>query len=483
MTYLMAARSAQLPAFDTPYENVNDLEALARDAMQGKALGLDGKVALNFEQIEIINNIFNLTASEYEEYQRYLDKYEGGCHIVDGKFLAPPVIKTLKEKVKNRVYQPKRYGVSTTIGRTKAYGLDYRNAYVGQIVKASCSTTVDESWITSWQALVQTGNPLETDHHFCRSLGLEGRLVPFQLLVNLGLCLMVESFSESSIFHLGISNAVYRKAVYVGDTLRSFLLIDGIVPSSKKKYTIFKTRMALVNQKDEVVVRMNRNSLFPYFSPADNDEAKDRPQNLAAVFFDETASTGFREKLLAGSTRIAAMLTDQHETFQPEELILHSLARPMGLSNSIAYSTLYKNTHPLHINNARYGMEGLVVCGGFIIPIIHGAASRDIRFALDHEIIDTMHINKIHHEDAIGAMTYVIAAERISDQIECLTLRTFGLKNLDPERDLSAVPIPNEILQSPRIKPQDIEKLCKAFCPQLQGRICARMTWRLWRVV
>jgi len=241
--------------------------------------------------------------------------------------------------------------------------------------------------------------------------------------------------------------------------------------------------MVLVNQHDEVVVRMNRNSLFPYFTPARNGETNDRPQHLAAVYFDQPASTEFRERLFKRSASVAAARTDQHEAFHQGELILHSLTRPMGLSNSIAYSTLYKNTHPLHINNARYGMEGLVVCGGFIIPIIHGAASRDIRFALDHEIIDTMHINKIHHDDAIGAMTYVINAEMISDKIECLTLRTFGLKNIDPEHDLSSVAIPNEILQSPKIKPQDIEKLCQAFCPQLQGRICARMTWRLWRVV
>ena len=162
------------------------------------------------------------------------------------------------------------------------------------------------------------------------------------------------------------------------------------------------------------------------------------------------------------------------------DLILHSITRPMGLSNSLLYSTLYKNTHPLHINSARYGMDGLVVCGGFVIPLIHASASRDIRFALDHEIVDTMHINKIHHEDSVGAMSYILDSV-IEDGIECLTIRTFGLKNVDAEKELFKLDIPIELLASPKIKPSEIELLCKVYCPELQQKICARLTWKMWR--
>ena len=126
-------------------------------------------------------------------------------------------------------------------------------------------------------------------------------------------------------------------------------------------------------------------------------------------------------------------------------------------------------------------MEGLVVCGGFIIPIIQGIASRDIRFAMDQEIIDTMHINKIHHEDCIGAMSYIVNVERLLDGVECLTIRTFGLKNLDAQEHLGQVNIPLELLKSPEIKPREIELLCKTYAPELSNRICARMTWKLWR--
>ncbi len=483
MIYLSAAREAGLYAFDTPFENVKNILGLEQDANDSMKMGLDGKVALNFEQQEKINNIFGLNLAKKKKYEKILGQYQGGCQIIDGEFVAPPIVKKIKQELKKRIYQPMRSKVSSRKGRTIAYGLDYKNAYPGQIVSSPYEVTIDESWITSWQSMVQTGNPLETSLDFCSKLGLKGRLVPFQNLVNLGLCLVVETFSESSLFHLGISNVVYERPVFTGDTLRSVMILDEMVPASNMKYTIFKTRMILVNQHNQRVISMNRNSLFPYIDPVNMPARIEQNKHRDFPLFEEESFSYLRHKIFRASKTIDAPMLQNQEQFEKDDLILHSITRPMGLSNSLAYSTLYKNTHPLHINNARYGMEGLVVCGGFIIPMIHGSASRDIRFALDHEIIDTMHINKIHHDDAIGAMSYIVDVEKIDEHIECLTIRTFGLKNIDAERDLIDLEIPDDLLASPSIKPREIELLCKTYCPELHHKICARMTWKMWRKV
>ena len=69
-------------------------------------------------------------------------------------------------------------------GKIIKYGLDYKNAYPGLVVPSPYETTVDESWITGWQGMVQTGNPLETSLEFCLELGLEKRLIPFECLIN-----------------------------------------------------------------------------------------------------------------------------------------------------------------------------------------------------------------------------------------------------------------------------------------------------------
>ena len=481
MRYLNGAREGGLYAFDTPFEDVKNIPGLEKDAKDSLKIGLDGKVALNFEQLEKINTIFGLNPVQKKNYEHILGQYKGGCQIIDGKFIAPPIIKKINIELQKRIYQPMRSKVSSRRGRTIAYGLDYKNSFPGQIISSPYEVTIDESWITSWQSMVQTGNPLETSLDFCKKLGLKGRLVPFQNLVNLGLCLVVESFSESSLFHLGISNVVYERPVFTGDTLRSVMILDEMQPASNMKYTIFKTRMILVNQHNQRVVSMNRNSLFPYLDPIHMMPKMPQDGHRDFPLFQDEAYSYLRHKLLRVSKKLNLPMLQNQANFKKDDLILHSITRPMGLSNSLAYSTLYKNTHPLHINSTRYGMEGLVVCGGFIIPIMHGSASRDIRFALDHEIIDTMHINKIHHEDTIGAMSYIVDVEKVNEHIECLTIRTFGLKNIDAERDLKEVDIPDDLLQSPVIKPREIELLCKTYCPELHHKICARMTWKMWR--
>ncbi len=479
--YLWAAKEARIAAFDTPFENVKDLGGLEKDAKASKSLGLDGKVALSFDQVNTINRIFRIPAKRKEEINKVLSKYKGGCEIIDGQFIAPPIVKKLKRELHKDVYKPVKAKPYSVRGKVINYGLDFRNAYPGMVVLSPYETTVDESWITNWQGMVQTGNPLETSLEFCLELGLEKRLIPFECLVNLGLCLAVESFSESSLFHLGISNVIYEKPAYVGDTIRSVMILDKISPSSSKKYSVFMTRMVLLNQHNERVVSMHRNSLFPYIKHEDLNGPKEDELSPYSKYFSG-AKTYLRDSILENARKSSEPILINETSFLKGDLILHSITRPMGLSNSLLYSTLYKNTHPLHINSARYGMEGLVVCGGFIIPIIHASASRDIRFALDHEIIDTMHINSIHHEDSIGAMSYILDSE-IEDGIECLTIRTFGLKNLDAENDLFKLDIPIELLASPKIKPSEIELLCKVYCPELQQKICARLTWKMWRKV
>jgi len=477
--YLLAAREAGIAAFDTPYENVKDLSAAETDAIEARNIGLDGKVALSKDQVHLINKVFKILPTRKDHIKSLLSKYDEGCQIIDGEFLAPPVVKRLKKEMHKGSFKVVKAKTPAVKGRQIKYGLDYRNSFKGQVVPSPYETTMDESWIMGWQSMVQTGNPLETSVEFCKALGLEKRIIPFQCLVNMGLCMAVESFSESSLFHLGISNVVYERAAYAGDTIRSIMIIDDIVPSSNKKYTVFKTRMVLLNQKNEKVVSMNRNSLFPYLAPEDIKTGVEKTHFKDLLLF-ELEKTTLRSKLLEKAKELDHWMLKNPPAFSKGELVLHSICKPLGLSNSLAFSTLYKNTHPLHINNARYGMEGLVVCGGFIIPLIHASASRDIRFALDHEIIDTMHINRIHHEDAVGAMSYILDT-KVKDGIEEITLRTFGLKNIDAENDLANMEIPLELLSSPSIKPSEIELICRNYCPDLHQRICARFTWKLWR--
>lgn len=483
LLYLNAARAGGISAFDTPWENVKDLPGLEEDARQAQQIGLDGKVALTFEQIDVIDRIFGLKASDKETYSRLLGKYDGGCQIIDGVFVAPPLVKKFEKELSKRMHESLVVGTESKQGCTFDYGLELEKAHPGQVIESPYEMTLDEAFIAQWQAMVPTGNPLETSSHFCEKVGLDGRLIPFHALVNIGLCLMVESFSESSLFHLGISNVVYERAAHAGDTVRTLMIIDRIDPKSNGKMSVVETRVIIVNQRNERVVSMNRNSMFPYIDPDSLSHQSSEPDHELKHLFEQEPSFKHRQKMFWGMRHIPRRTLGWQPRLDKDQLILHGMGRAIGLSTSLNQSTLYKNTHPVHINPARYGMEGLVVCGGFVIPIIHGLASRDIRFAIDQEICDTMHINRIHHEDHLGAMSYVLDVQKLDNGTECLTIRTFGLKNIDAERELRGLDIPIDLLRSSRLKPREIELLCKAYRPELVNRICAIMTWKMWRKV
>jgi acyl dehydratase len=170
------------------------------------------------------------------------------------------------------------------------------------------------------------------------------------------------------------------------------------------------------------------------------------------------------------------------QRFEQNELILHSLVRPVGLSTSVAYSNLFKNTHPLHINNARYATKELAVSGGFIMPIILGAAQRDFKESIHERILETKHINPVNHEESLGAFSYILDSKRAGG-IEELTIRTFGVKNTDVERELAGMKIPMSLLRTDKIKPSELETICRQECPELASLICMRIDWKLWRKI
>lgn len=148
----------------------------------------------------------------------------------------------------------------------------------------------------------------------------------------------------------------------------------------------------------------------------------------------------------------------------------------------MAYSNLFKNTHPLHINNTRYATKELAVSGGFIMPIIIGAAQRDFKESIHERILETIHINPVNHEESLGAFSYILDSKR-SGEIEELTLRTFGIKNTDVERELNGMKIPLSLLRTDKIKPSEVEAICRQECPELASLICMRIDWKLWRKI
>ena len=56
------------------------------------------------------------------------------------------------------------------------------------------------------------------------------------------------------------------------------------------------------------------------------------------------------------------------------------------------------------------------------------------------------------------------------NNLECLTIQTFGVKGFDVERELKGGDLPLDLLQSTHLKPQEIELLFESYVPSFVTR-------------
>jgi citrate lyase subunit beta/citryl-CoA lyase len=63
---LLAARAAQVPAFDGVFTGIGDEAGLVAETAQAVELGFDGKTCIHPSQLETVNRLFTPSAAEIE---------------------------------------------------------------------------------------------------------------------------------------------------------------------------------------------------------------------------------------------------------------------------------------------------------------------------------------------------------------------------------------------------------------------------------
>lgn len=363
------------------------------------------------------------------------------------------------------------------IGELPHYGLDLNTAAPGQILESPHEVTIDESWRMQWQSVFPTSNHLYTSSEYAARCGFDSIPIPQAMLLNMTLCFSVEPFSQSCRLHLGLENARQEVPVYCGDTLRSFTRIDGMANTSRGDASVIHSTHILVNQRDERVFSLKKRSYYdplPVLSNATADPVSDD----RSQFFNGAATS-----LIDHYSEVNSFPPAQTNRLTPGALILHPMVRPLGWSENLALSTIYRNTHPVHWDSNHYGRDGIVVCGGFVQSLVFAAADRELRQILDDTLVHSSHINTVTPEDGLGAISVIIESEEISEKLERITVKTLGLKNVDVGEELPGVDIPAELLSLEQLRPSEIESICRERCPVLAGRIAMQATRSLLRPI
>jgi len=92
----LVAHARGCEAVDLVYTRVRDLEGLARECREGKALGYTGKQVIHPAQLEPVHAVFSPSAEEVAWARRILDAYAvapRGALVVDGRMVDAPIVR------------------------------------------------------------------------------------------------------------------------------------------------------------------------------------------------------------------------------------------------------------------------------------------------------------------------------------------------------------------------------------------------------
>ncbi len=507
---LLAARAAGIPAFDTPYTKVSDSIGLEREAREAKKHGFDGKACIHCNQISIVKRCMQPTGEELtwaskvekarkngllDTLQKKLNdptndpkekRQTDGMALVDGQLVGPPHIKA-SQRILSLTKQP----ASVEKGRTGRVIHHHSDAAIapGAVIENPYELTITEGMLDLWLQSFYTHDPALTSRHFASSMGACNHPnMPVPFMMALYLCVSM-SDTHGAIYHLGFRDAKQTGLIQTGDTVRQKITVLRVRNTGDGKRAVVTTLRELMNtQTNDVVFRTEKTELYPaqphdfgmqddvdslrIMTPAD-DRFHHCLQGWVKAQQERMDWTGFSSDSLSVETG---------------EILLHSFARPLGITANLSLSTRFLVTHPIHLDHRRFDQGdglGIVVSGGLVISLILAAAARDFSHIIWEELIAANNIKPVSPNETVGAFSVVINREDVPgyNQLEWLTIKTIGVKNRTPAIDLIDQLFPEDFLKPLVGGGSRYDALCtKHNLPVLEGQIVGEVLRRVVRM-
>lgn len=472
---VLAASATRVPAVASPFLDLRNERGFRNYCREMRELGFSGVFSLNPTQDTLARSIFSVTALEAAMARAILNRDEkGAISVRGGQMVGPPMIARAKRRLE-RANTPSRPIEDPVTGRLARYGLDLETVYPGQVLVSPHELTIDDSWRTAWLSSFPTSNRLVTSAPFAKAWGLPDRALPTGLLLNLTLCMSVEPFSQSCRLHLGLRDAVQLAPAVAGDTFRNIISIDKVRNTSRGDASVIQSTHVLLNQKDEVVYRLTKMSYFD--AVVDLESRSASPENNAFSVDDRVVATTVDEHIRAA----VEPPTAPNSPLETGDVLLHPAVRPIGWSENLLLTTMFKNTHPVHFDAERYARDEIIVCGGFVQSMALALSESELRQVLGERLIYSAHINTVAPEDRLGAISRVLSVQKVSAHLEEVKVQTLGLRNVDVERELVDLPLPGRLFDEAPRKPSLVEEICRQERPELEGRIALQATRVLLR--
>lgn len=244
---------------------------------------------------------------------------------------------------------------------------DLRSARPGDVVNVPFEITVNQSFRDFWQSAFFSYDRINTSTPFARSLGLQDEVLPFNLMLFLSGSM---SHGENRAkLQTGLHHGVYHCPGYAGDTFKKRFIVRKLRTTSDNEHSIITIHCELIKQNGVVVFSCEKTLLFPFQVPPSVEEV--RPEEAAH-------RSDFLERLVQQASVLEMKGSQTLSSLRPGQLLLHTLSRPLTLTQSMQLASLARLTHEKHFNVLKNSVENLLVPGGLVLALSCALTARDL---------------------------------------------------------------------------------------------------------
>lgn len=473
---VLAAKSAGIIPLWGVHDKIDDHAGFYNVNNKMKACGFAGTAALTPKQIVMANAIYSLSPKEMKWIQSVQNN---GTTI---KLIRPSVQESRqmigpphRDKAENMLKQyvsckSGRNAIKSSTANTSK-GLS-PSVKIGELNFAPNECVITDGMISVWNSsfLQYSSNGLVTEGDL--------KYIPFSLTTTLAAAFSVQCFSYHARAHLGFKNIFQVRPFVPGDKVRGMFRIDDVLlkkGGDGNSYAVAKSKHWLVNQEDEVVLQLEKATMFH------PDHCSPKSAGTKATASLEAEHSPLYNSLIT-STDLPSM-----STFSPillrGDVIVHDIVKVMGHSEVRMLCYLLRIVNPHHHNRIRYTSTDILVPGPFVMAAAVSSASTDLGAVVYEDIQSCINPNKVNLGDQICAITFVEKCTSLetNPNLEEVLLKHVAIKNMDTEV-LSRLNVPRSLFSRGEMKPSEYEELCVAEQPLLIHKIACVMTRRIIRV-
>lgn len=473
---VLAARSAGIQPLWGVHDKIDDHAGFYDVNNKMKASGFAGTAALTPKQIAMANSVYSLSPKQMQWIQSVqnngtLIKLIRPSVQESRQMIGPPHRDKASNMLQQCVSSNYKQNTSKSSITNTSKGLS-PSIKIGEINPIPHECAITDGMISIWNSsfLQYSSNGLSSGE----DLGLKN--VPFSLSTTLAAAFSVHCFSYYARAHLGFTNIFQARALEPGDRVKGMFRIDDVLlkkGGDGNSYAVAKSKHWLVNQDNEVVIQLQKATMF-------------QPDHCSpkTVTDKSTGSLVLEESPLYGSLRKSTNLPQKPSPILVAgDVIMHDIVKVMGHSEVRMLCYLLKIVNPHHHNKIRYNHTDILVPGPFVMAAAISSASPDLGGVVFEDIPHCNNPNKVNLGDQIGAMTFVERCTILESNpnLEEVVLKHVAIKNTDMEV-LARLNIPQRLFSGEIMKPSEYEELCVTYLPLLIHKIACVVTRKITRV-